>query len=88
MIDLGCETDGNNEICLGFFFYKAWHQTNFFHQNTVEFRYQAMGLHMLTSVIWWAYTRDGLIHGWAYTRMGLYTDGLIHRLKIMAVTNF
>ena len=48
-----------------------------FTKNTVEFRYQALGLYMLTSVIWWAYTRDGLIHGWAY-----------HSLKIMAVTKF
>ena len=45
-----------------------------FHKTaTVEFRQQALGLYMLTSVIWWAYTRGGLIHGWAYTRMGLYT---------------
>ena len=56
-----------------FFFYDAWHQINFFHQNTVEFRYQALGLYMLTSVICWAYTRGGLIHGWAYTQA--YNNG-------------
>ena len=40
---------------------------------TVEFRKQALGLYMLTSVIWWAYTRGGPINGWAYTQA--YNNG-------------